>query len=178
MPKVRFVLAQHMRFENHPEEKRPMFAAGAGGFGGAAKPEPASDSRRLRRAFAFLKKSGDVRDKMRSHLLPQDRRKQLAIERFYYTPSHTSIGAHQVDDVSRQRRNIATAGAGVENDAQSLLHLNPIPSRDVSQHIVDVPMPTERSNDRKNQLVDGYLRPRPRSRKLSILIEPSHFPIL
>jgi hypothetical protein len=63
----------------------------------------------------------------RGQVRTQDPGKETAKIWLQNSARDTAIGAHQIEDIACQRRQVATFGQGIENCALSLLH--PLPVR-------------------------------------------------
>ena len=74
----------------------------------------------------FQEQKGDMIGQKSGQVRTQDPGEQIAKIWFHNSARDAAVGAHQIDDISRKRTQIATSGQGIEDRAQSLLHPGPV----------------------------------------------------
>lgn len=68
-----------------------------------------------------------------------------------------AIGAHQIENIACQRRQVATGGQGIENCALSLLHPLPVRAGDMRQDVVNMRMAPKSGDDEESEIADRDL---------------------
>ena len=93
----------------------------------------------------------------RSQVRTQDPGEEIAKIWLQNSARDASIGAHQIDDIACERRQVATCGEGIENCAQSLLHPPPIRTGNMRQDVADMRLAPQAGNDQESEIADGDL---------------------
>ena len=93
----------------------------------------------------------------RRQVRTQDPGEEIAKIWLHNSARDAAIGAHQIDDIACKRRQVATCGEGIDNCAQSLLHLLPLRTRDMRQDVANMRLAPKAGNDEESEIADGDL---------------------
>lgn len=93
----------------------------------------------------------------RSQVRTQEPGEEIAEIWLQNSAGDASIGAHQIDDIACERRQVATCGEGIENCTQSLLHPPPVRTGNMCEDVADMRLAAQAGNDEESEIADGDL---------------------
>lgn len=93
----------------------------------------------------------------RSQVRTQEPGEEIAEIWLQNSAGDASIGAHQIDDIACERRQVATCGEGIANCTQSLLHPSPFRTGNMCEDVADMRLAAQAGNDEESEIADGDL---------------------
>lgn len=69
-----------------------------------------------------------------------------------------ALGAKEIENIARERRQARARSHRIENRAQTVLHAPPVPAGNMGEDVIDVRMAAQRDPRAKNKFVGGNFR--------------------